>query len=1087
MADPTDQNHPGLLSLAGEQGKSITVDSGERYSSESGASAESLTLDEADELGRGALGRVVELFDNNLGRKVALKYLSIDSDSPLDSASRMSGTSETIARFLREAKVTAQLEHPNIVPVHDLGIRKDGTLFYTMKMVKGRTFSEVLKSCKTLGERLVYLDHFIDLCNAVAYAHDRGVIHRDIKPANVMVGEFGETMLLDWGVAKVKGEKDLRGVKLSRDITSMEGMDATGTVDGTTIGTPAYMSPEQARGLVDKVDERSDVWSLGAVLYELLTGLRPFSGNSPSEVLEKVRKGRIIPVNHIVPEAPEELAAIAHKALQRERNKRYASAGGLARDVQAFQQGARVMAYHYSKPEIIKRFAGRHKVLMLSSGAALVSLLLAIVFITIAYKSEAEANREANFHIAEALNEKASTLSREKRFLDAAVFASAALLRNPANAVGPYFSRRFIHRRPESMKLLAEAAFWEMESKTRPVEGFQTSFDTVYSPSTGSFSPDGRLFAAGSYDGKLLLFDTEKMDGLHKAEALDEPSGVIWAVRFSPDGKYIATGSSTGRVVLWDARKKKIARELVKKSKRIWNLAFSNDGRILAAACDDGFVRAWKISDGSEVLNENFSSVPIYDVIFLHNGKILISAGRDRTIRFWDMASGKVDASLKGPKGSIWSVDVSRDQKLLAVACGDGSVWVFDIGSMKPAWHFKKHKDIVFGVRFSSDGRFLVSAGMDRKVGIWQAETGSLLQVIAGHNGSVWGAYFSPDVSRLATVSEDKSVKIWRVKHGRDKTVFTGFKDQVWGLDFTPDGKKIVGAGFDGTVRIWDVYTGKVEHVLRVSEKMLTCIAVSPDGRHAATSGFDRLTHLIDIKNGTVTASLKGHDETVFWVEYSSDGRYLVTSDLSGKIILRDAETGRILNTMERKGVRVWQVDFTPDSKRLVISGSDDKAVMWGIKEDRVLKEFKGHTDWVSGVAVSRDGKYLATSGRDRTIILWDFKKGTILRRLKGHRQWVNNLEFSPDGKELLSTSDDGRVILWDVLTGWPLLVVRARMNVIAARFSPDGERFAIGDKNDVRLYPTTPMQLYENPEKLLQEDQKNAGVELDGFKLKIK
>ncbi|MCP4593528.1 MAG: serine/threonine protein kinase, partial [bacterium] len=198
-----------------------------------------------------------------------MKELLADTGSSSPSGprtDRVSKTGAVAARFLREARVTGQLEHPNIVPVYEVGRRQGGAFYYTMKLVRGRTLAEALKQCRTLADRLRLLPHYVDLCNAIAYAHSRGVIHRDIKTDNVMLGEFGETVVLDWGLAKVKEEPDICGTETRPKLSGLADPSTGHTVHGSAIGTPAYMSPEQADGRVDEIDERSDVWSLGAVL-----------------------------------------------------------------------------------------------------------------------------------------------------------------------------------------------------------------------------------------------------------------------------------------------------------------------------------------------------------------------------------------------------------------------------------------------------------------------------------------------------------------------------------------------------------------------------------------------------------------------------------------------------------------------------------------------------------------------------------------------------------------------------------------------------------------------------------------------------
>ena len=315
------------------------------------------------EFARGGMGRILLALDRRLGRRIALKELHADAGP---GAPR---------RFVREALVTARLQHPAIVPVYEAGRWPDGRPFYAMKLVEGRSLDALLRDAASLASRMALLPHLIAVAEAVAYAHDRRVVHRDLKPANVLVGPFGETVVVDWGLARELGT----GGTVEREEGGAAGPEAVAagqTVTGTVLGTPHYMPPEQARGL--PVDERADVYALGAMLYFLLTGAPPHAGRSAAEALAAAAAGSVEPVQRREPEAPPDLVAIVRKAMAPSPEDRYPSARELAADLRRFQTGQLVSAHRYSTRDLLRRFVVRHRA-ALAVAAVLTAALMAAV------------------------------------------------------------------------------------------------------------------------------------------------------------------------------------------------------------------------------------------------------------------------------------------------------------------------------------------------------------------------------------------------------------------------------------------------------------------------------------------------------------------------------------------------------------------------------------------------------------------------------------------------------------------------------------------------------------------------------------
>ncbi|HTL34142.1 MAG TPA: serine/threonine-protein kinase [Kofleriaceae bacterium] len=440
------------------------------------------------ELGRGGMGRVVEAFDTQLGRTVALKEVL------------PTGSTNVVRRFQREVQITARLEHASIVPLYDSGKNADGKPFYVMRRVSGKPLDQLIERARGLDERLALLPNVLAAIDAIGHAHKRGVIHRDLKPQNILVGELGETVVIDWGLAKVIGEEDLEPDSVEPKIPTAA--DSLKTHIGAVFGTPGFMAPEQARG--EELDQRGDVYALGATLYQLMAGKPPVSGKSATEMIASTITHKIVPVTRVVPEAPPELVTIIDKALAGDPKHRYANAGELAEDVRRFTTGQLVAAHNYTRWQHMARFARRHRAVLGVAAAASVAVATLAWVSVHRVLTERDAARDAR---AEAEQARATAEARAVELRQRADDLTLAHVRslvdtNPTEAIAQL--KQLEGSAPavlDEAKALAKAAITRGVGRGLPtLAGFTVSFD---------MSADGKRLLQLNREGEMQVVDLD--------------------------------------------------------------------------------------------------------------------------------------------------------------------------------------------------------------------------------------------------------------------------------------------------------------------------------------------------------------------------------------------------------------------------------------------------------------------------------------------------------------------------------------------------------------------------------------------------
>ena len=900
---------------------------------------------EIEECGRGGMGRVLLVHDEYMDRDVALKELLLDGDLVETPASDDRKTAAYVARFLREARVTGQLSHPSILPVHEVGRRTDGRLYYTMKLVQGRTLSEAIREAGVLSERLGLLSHFADLCQAIAFAHSNGVIHRDIKPANVMIGEFGETVVLDWGLAKKRGMQDLAEPEMERRLSAMSASAAAeeaGTMDGDVLGTPAYMAPEQAAGRSESVDERSDVYALGAVLYEVLTGERPYHQVHPMMVCHEVIEGAPDPILELEPDAPRDLVAICDRGMQKDPERRYQSAVEIADEIERFQSGRRVEAYRYGPLEDFLRFARKHRtVLKMATVCALLVVSLAVVSYVRIFQEKAAAERSRD----EAIEARQRTEAEQYAYL-VAMASDHIAAGNFADAKRLLFECPREHRNWEwgRLQYLCNLDLLTIGPEAGELVGLSSD------------GGEGKIITTDPGSRTLTVWDCG--DGSEtltvKQRGMSLPG--IRAAAFNAKGRCMAAlagDNQSTQLQIWDILTgEQIGTVSTITLRSPCRVVFDQQGETVAWAD----TRNVSFSKLSELIHRPFASHS--DLMYADSNQFTDpglafspKSGRLAVVHGYRVALVDVDTfdHSEGPsrylveeRGELFSA-LAYDASGAHLACGtdSGRVFIYDAISGEQEHVVHVHDGIVQAVGLTEGARMLVTAGREGVVRLWrrtvrEGEQPSFICVAEhrGHSKRIEQLSLSHDGKRLTTIGRDGYAKVWdmgwnQLVKGQTRLGWGMFCDDLSSPMLRDPWSGEQGTGVIHAQALRQLSADEPEAVPSALRDALPfrLQARSSDGRRLAVVRGDSAYEC-------AVWEVDGEEPLFEWtnpteleaVALSSDGKMLALGELrEPSISVFDVDAGRkVLHFTEPYALMIKGLAFSPDGNRLASFGREE-------------------------------------------------------------------------------------------------------------------------------------------------------------------
>ena len=965
-------------------------------------------IEKVAEAGQGQVWRALQ---QSTGRDVAIKVPKIGSVA----------SERARIRFEREIELAARLKHPNIARIYDSGVDR-GQYYYVMDFVEGSNLDDYVRKHDLTHRQILELMRTI--CEAVQHAHQNGIIHRDLKPSNIIVTDDGRPFIVDFGLAKGFWQDD---------------QNLAASVDGETVGTPAYMSPEQAAGHTDKVDTRTDVYSLGVTLFILLTGSNPHDlSGSHLEVIHRIADDEVRRPRALNRHIDKDMEALLLKALDRDPDRRYSSAAGLTEDIDNYLKGEPLIAGPLTVSYRFNKFVRRNK--RVFAGVVIVAAAL-MIGLTVSVVS----------------------LVREHH----------ARLQAQANEL--------------EMRRIAYASDMSLAQKSLEMNDMGRAHQLLDAHRPAADEVDLR-----GWEWRYLWQQcrSDALGGLCRYEKSQARS-----VAYSPDGSVLAvSGLFPGFVDIWDVPARKLIRRL--QQNQFSRVAFSPHGDLLLTKTEDQ-IRFWR-TDTWDLIRQVSLTGKVLALKFSPDGTCLASLILPDELTVWEVNQSEALRPIPGlrlPKARLGRFDFSPDSKSLVIGDADGHLQGIDLANGDTIFDVvEAHPEQIETVVWSPNSSVIASgsAWEGGAIKLWDAASGKSLGMLEGHTSWITDIVFSKDGLRLYSASGDQTIRIWDVRQRRPLATLRGSRHEVLGLALSPDGTTLASGCKDGTVAFWsadplpreewprviplgrfarpafapdsrvlavpqastvslfDLATSKGIKQLPKMDTDVTAIAYSPDGTLLVSGSEKGTIRVCSCAGGRPPEELDGHKEQIVLLRFRADGARMLSLDATGNVIWWDALTWHAGQRFEvelpPRLDRSWPVDLSPDS-RLLAFRTKTGAVGWVDAETGELLDTTGDGQSMPQLAFSGDGLQLAGTFGYGTVALWNSSSFRSVTSFRAHLMGAHGVAFSPDSRRLATGGGTSRdaVKLWDLSTRRELITLRGQGACFRPLvFSNDGRWLAV-------------------------------------------